>query len=152
MSYAHPYAHADAQSYPNADATIGLDTDPSRSAANTATSLGSIESCTSTDSDTIVNPDDRDDDGDGWDDWKEYWMSTDSLDDCADQPGDLDAWPPDIDMDTTVGISDVILGMYGKMLVPEKYDRRADVNADGQLSISDVIIGFSGRIGDSCAS
>ncbi len=52
--------------------------------------------------------DESDTDGDGFEDYKEWYMGTDPADDCADDQGDA-AWPPDIDNNTTVNILDVVM-------------------------------------------
>ncbi len=91
-----------------------------------------------------------DEDCDGFTTAVEEYVGTDPLDACADDPSD-DAWPPDINMDTQILVADVIVAFYGKILVPENYDRRSDFNMNGQLEISDVIIGYYGRIFDTCS-
>ncbi len=90
-----------------------------------------------------------DDDCDGFTTTVENYVGTDPLDACPDDIND-DAWPPDMNNDANVKIADVILAFYGKVLVPETYDRRSDFNADGELGISDVIIGYYGRMFASC--
>ncbi len=88
-------------------------------------------------------------DGDTYTDIEEQYMTTDELADCVTDYG-TDAWPPDIGMDGQIQVGDIIKGFYGKILVPEKYDRRADFNASGQLLIGDVIRGYLGKIFDTC--
>ncbi len=90
-----------------------------------------------------------DDDCDGFTTPHEEYIGTDPLDACPDDINHA-AWPPDMNNDTQITISDVIKGFYGKILVPEKYDRRSDLGADGWLSIRDVLIGYYGRMFASC--
>jgi hypothetical protein len=109
-----------------------------------------------TDGDTIANLIDLDDDddgdpdpgfNDGFADWKENWMGTDSLDACAD-PGNTndDAWPPDIKNDGNVNILDAlkfkwVIGsnLNGGGPKDHTYDRRYDLNADAKINILDVL-------------
>jgi len=51
---------------------------------------------TDTDGDGQGDACDADDDNDGWSDVMETAIGTDTLDACTDQPGDADAWPPDV--------------------------------------------------------
>jgi hypothetical protein len=101
------------------------------------------------DGDAIGNAADLDDDGDGFSDANERYMSTDELDDCRVVAGH-DAWPPDADSNGTANIGDVIqLFGGGKMLQntgQPYYSRRSDANANGQVNIGDVIQLFGGGI------
>jgi hypothetical protein len=63
---------------------------------------------TDTDGDDEGDACDSDDDDDGWPDVEEEAMSVDSLDNCTDQPGDNDAYPPDVTMNTVVNITDIV--------------------------------------------
>ncbi len=88
-------------------------------------------------------------DGDLYSNLEEQWMTTDELADCVTDYG-TDAWPPDINRDTQITVADVIVAFYGKILVPENYDRRSDFNMSGGLEVADVIIGYYGRIMQTC--
>lgn len=66
-----------------------------------------------TDGDTIPNGSDPDDDNDLYSDVHEQWMSTDELADCPVTSGVHDAWPPDIDKNRVINITDI-----GKILPP----------------------------------
>jgi hypothetical protein len=113
-----------------------------------------------TDGDTIANLTDLDDDddgdpdpgfNDGVADWKENWIGTDSLDDCADGCPEScdtndDAWPPDIKNDGNVNILDAlkfkwVIGsnLNGGGPQDHTYDRRYDMNADAKINILDVL-------------
>ncbi|MGQ9571795.1 MAG: dockerin type I domain-containing protein [Dehalococcoidia bacterium] len=85
-------------------------------------------------------PSDTDCDDDGYNDYVELHVGTDSLDACPDDPSD-DAWPPDINNDTWANILDVLL--YKPVFVTQvgdpAYSPRFDLNADGAVNILDVL-------------
>jgi len=98
-----------------------------------------------TDGDTIANPTDTDDDGDGFADTEEQWIGTDSLDRCPDSVQDA-AWPPDTKNDGNVNIADVIkfrpvLGSFMGGTGPNdhNFDRRYDLYPNARINIQDII-------------
>jgi hypothetical protein len=99
-----------------------------------------------TDGDTTTNPYDSDDDDDGFEDWRENWMGTDSLDACPDGADDR-AWPPDLNNDGVVNVLDlngyrVTIGTdlgEGPTAEGRYYDRRFDLNADGSVNVLDLM-------------
>ena len=99
---------------------------------------------TDTDSDGACDAGDPDDDNDDFDDSVESYLSTDALDACTDEPGDADAWPPDIDSDTRVNIFDVMeyfaANAYpSEQGVDPEYDKRLDLTVDGTINIFDIM-------------
>jgi hypothetical protein len=106
-----------------------------------------------TDDDGLGNACDPDDDNDNWTDIDENAIGTDTLDACTDEPGDLDAWPPDNNMDrfvTTVGDVVAYAGNIGKSVVEYSELQRLDLNADGYVSIVGDVLLYGGMIGQSC--
>jgi hypothetical protein len=91
---------------------------------------------------------DEDCDDDGWSNEREAVIGTDPLDVCTDEPGDLDAWPPDIDMNTEANILDVAL--YKPALV-SSYDSRYDLDAGGVVNILDIAL-YKPLLGTSCTN
>ncbi len=96
----------------------------------------------------IDEPCPSDTDGDGWADDDEGVIGTDPLDDCTDQAGDEDAWPPDIDRSAEVGILDVLL--Y-KPVLKGSYDSRYDLDAGGEVDILDVLL-YKPVLGERCGN
>lgn len=83
-----------------------------------------------------------DSDSDGFPDIYEEEMGTDSLDDCPDHVDDP-AWPPDINNDTVVDVTDSLLVIGGSghcwpSHIKELYDPRLDMNADRCVDEIDV--------------
>jgi hypothetical protein len=105
---------------------------------------------TDTDGDRLGDACDDDDDGDGWTDVDENAIGTDALDRCTDEAGDLDAWPPDINQDTSVNILDVLL-YKPRLQQGAAYDRRYDLNTDGRVNILDPLL-YKQVLGMSCAN
>ncbi|UCH87877.1 MAG: hypothetical protein JSU97_02765 [Dehalococcoidia bacterium] len=106
-----------------------------------------------TDDDGLGDACDDDDDNDGWMDADENVIGTDTLDDCTDDAGDLDAWPPDNNMDkfvTTVGDIAVYAGNIGKSVAEYSELQRLDLNTDGYVSTVGDVLMYDGRIGESC--
>ncbi len=60
-------------------------------------------------------------DGDGWSDAREQHIGTDPLDDCPDHSGD-DAWPPDLDNDKYVTITDILIMANNFVSRDPRYD------------------------------
>jgi len=89
------------------------------------------------DGDTITNAADLDDDGDGFTDVNERYMSTDELDDCRVVAGH-DAWPPDFNKSTRVDVIDALF--FGSPILSGEYDRRFDLNGNGAVNIIDVLV------------
>jgi len=94
-----------------------------------------------TDGDGLGNVCDDDDDNDGYTDVEELAIGTDPTDDCSDQPGDSDAWPPDINRDTYAGAADILL--FRPMINPQgggSYNARFDLKFDGRINIQDILM------------
>jgi len=103
-----------------------------------------------TDNDGIPDYLDEDDDNDGFSDEVELYIGTDPLDACPDVIGSPglcpgsdcdgdDAWPPDLNVDRSVDILDV-LKFKPVINKPEAYNKRYDLNADGDIDILDVLL------------
>jgi len=78
---------------------------------------------------------------DGFSDEVEFYIGTDPIDDCPDEPGDLDAWPYDNNMDTWSNVMDV-LQYKGHLQIPASdpgYVQRLDINADEWVNVMDVL-------------
>lgn len=98
------------------------------------------------DFDCIVDSE-EDDDADGFSNFEEQFIGTDPADDCPDDPSD-DAWPPDMNNDTSVNILDVL--MYKPQFEEgAPYDSRYDLNTDGSVNILDVVL-LKPYLGMSC--
>ncbi len=71
----------------------------------------------------------------------EIWMGTDYTRACPITPTN-DAWPPDINHDRAVDISDLLAlkPVFGSVLGGPGYDQRRDLNADFAIDISDILI------------
>jgi len=86
-----------------------------------------------------------DTDGDGFSDAAEAFLGTDPLVSCnattAVSDEEVDAWPADLNDDTTVGIADVVVlrGAYGSTSGDPGYDPRLDLDTNGQIGIGDVV-------------
>jgi hypothetical protein len=93
-----------------------------------------------TDDDDIDNPDDLDDDGDGFSDVKEHWMGTDSLDACRDDANDQ-AWPVDTNNDASCDVLDILKfpPYLLSQLGDENYNRRFDLNTDKSVDVLDIL-------------
>jgi len=102
-----------------------------------------------TDGDGLFNPTDPndDDDGnpdpgfnDGFEDVKEHWMGTDSLDACRDDVNDQ-AWPADTNNDTKANVLDIL--KFPPYLLTKlgdaNYNRRFDLNADKRVNVLDIL-------------
>jgi hypothetical protein len=91
-----------------------------------------------------VPPDDPD--CDGFTNSLELFVGTDPNRACG-----PDAWPPDINGDGLVGLSDIT--GYGAFInstaLPRPYNARYDLNADHRISLLDVTT-FSSFFGKSC--
>jgi len=97
-----------------------------------------------TDGDGLGNACDDDDDDDGFDDDVEVYLRTDSLDACPDGTSD-DAWPLDINMDTWVNTTDILMyptnvRMPAEQGVDPTYHARYDLNTDSWVNTSDMLM------------
>ena len=88
---------------------------------------------------------DKDTDGDGFSDAAETFMGTDPIKACPAtsiaNDESIDAWPPDIDDDQIVDITDIAqLGppVYESTAGDPNYSKRKDLNNDGVNNIQDV--------------
>ncbi len=99
-----------------------------------------IDPAADTDHDGIPNIIDPDDDNDGFSDVQENFIGTDSLRKCSSTTS-IDAWPPDINRDTIVGLADVLsfIPMYLITASNPLYVRRFDLNGDGMVGLPDVL-------------
>jgi hypothetical protein len=97
---------------------------------------------TDTDGDGLGDACDPDDDNDGWTDVAEIAIGTDPKDKCSDQPGDNDAWPPDINRDTYANILDVGLfrPVMNSRVGDPSYNPRFDLKTDRKINILDVAL------------
>ena len=95
-----------------------------------------------------------DGDCDGFTDAREGDIGTDAGDNCTDDPGVHDAWPPDFDMNCVINITDVF-----KVLPPvfgssaaggPPYTPRADLAPNGVINITDVFKVLPPVFGSSC--
>lgn len=88
---------------------------------------------------------DTDSDGDGFTDSAESFVGTDPLSPCNQtttaNDEAIDAWPPDFNDDTKVGIADVVLfrNVYESISGDGTYDPRLDLNTDGKIDIRDIV-------------
>ena len=95
---------------------------------------------------------DADDDNDGFDDAIESYLGTDPLDNCPDGPTD-DAWPLDINMDTTISVVGDALNFrerIGATPGSPEWWQRLDLNADGAITVAGDALMYRGMIGESC--
>jgi hypothetical protein len=92
-----------------------------------------------------------DSDGDGFNDSVEAYLGTDPLDACPDVVGSPglcpgtscngdDAWPPDINVERSADILDVLLFKPYIMTSVPPSPARFDLNADGVINILDVLL------------
>ena len=83
-----------------------------------------------------------DSDTDAFTDYVEFYVGTDVVDACPDNPGD-DCWPPDIDANRLVDITDALLFLAALPSAEgsPQYSRRVDLAAsDGVTDITDAIV------------
>ena len=105
------------------------------------------------DVDGIGDACDTDDaDEDGFLDGVELHVGTDPLDACPDDPSD-DAWPLDINMDSTITVVGDVLSFGGHISATPgeaEWSQRLDLNADGVITVVGDLLLYGGRIGESC--
>ena len=92
------------------------------------------------DNDGMLDPADADDDNDAFYDSVEGFVGTDPWDACRDNPTD-DAWPPDVNMDGVVDITDAgtFLKAFPSAQGNPNYSKRQDMAAnDGVIDIIDA--------------
>lgn len=87
----------------------------------------------------------NDKDCDAFKDNDEDYIGTDDEDDCTDQGGDADAWPPDIHIDTEVNLYDAMKyyeppQAYGSKIGEPGYKNRLDLYVDGRIGLYDMMI------------
>jgi hypothetical protein len=98
---------------------------------------------------------DPDDDNDRFYDSVETYLPTEPLDNCPDNPTD-DAWPLDINNDTTVTVvGDVLnysarIGATGSSPSDPNWWRRLDLNGDDFITVAGDVLLYSGMIGATC--
>jgi hypothetical protein len=100
-----------------------------------------------------------DTDGDTFNDEVEWYLPSDCLDDCTDNPGVHDAWPLDNNMDTYVTVGGDVLPYRGRIgawggepPVPPtpNWLQRLDLNADNFITVGGDVLPFRGKIGAQC--
>ena len=105
------------------------------------------------DEDGVGDACDTDDaDGDGFLDAVELHVGTDPLDACPDHPSD-DAWPLDINIDSTVTVVGDVLSYAGNIGLAVSGDptlQRLDLSADGSITVVGDVLMYAGMIGESC--
>jgi len=97
-------------------------------------------------------PIEDDSDSDGFIDSLEFYIGTDPLDDCPDDPSD-DAWPLDVNMDnmvTVVGDALNFRGRIGATPGSPEWLQRLDFNMDGMLTVVGDALLYRGMIGETC--
>jgi len=97
-----------------------------------------------TDGDGVGDECDEDGDNDGWTNEDEAMIGTVPLDACPDDAGD-DAWPLDINMDTWVNTTDILVypgnvRMPAERGVEPTYQCRYDLNTDSWINTSDILM------------
>jgi hypothetical protein len=97
---------------------------------------------------------DVDTDSDGFNDDVECYLSTDSTDDCTDDPGTHDAWPVDVNIDARISVVGDVLSFRGRIGARPGDDgwwQRLDLNMDGTLSVVGDVLTFRGLVGQECS-
>jgi hypothetical protein len=115
------------------------------------------------DNDTVLDPDDPDDDGDEFNDDIEAYLSTDSCDDCTNEPGVHDAWPLDIDMTRDIDVTGDVWNYVGRIgatgghasnpSCPEDtpmWWQRLDLEPDCTIDVTGDVWNYVGKIGMTC--
>ena len=93
-----------------------------------------------------------DSDGDGFLTAVESYVGTDPADACPDDPSD-DAWPLDINMDSTLTVVGDVLSFNGHVGATPgdlEWSQRLDLNMDSAITVVGDVLMYSGRIGESC--
>jgi hypothetical protein len=83
-----------------------------------------------------------DSDTDAFSDYVEFYIGTDALDACPDDPSD-DCWPPDIDSNRVVDVTDALLFLaaFPSAEASPTYSRRLDLAAtNGVIDVSDALV------------
>jgi hypothetical protein len=105
------------------------------------------------DNDTVLDPDDPDDDGDEFNDDIEAYLPTDSCDDCTNEPGVHDAWPLDVDMTRDISVTGDVFNYVGRIGATPGYPnwmQRLDLDMSGDISVTGDVFNYVGRIGEVC--
>jgi len=114
---------------------------------------------TNRDGDALGDVCDLDDDADGFNDDKEWWIGTDPLDNCSNINGasKSDAWPLDQNKSKTITVAGDVLVYSGKIggslnsAPPVSWSlRRLDLNMSGTITVAGDVLIYSGKIGSSC--
>jgi thermitase len=108
--------------------------------------------CQDIDDDGLPNYQDQDDDGDGFSEAVEVWISTDTLDACPDDSNDA-AWPLDINNNgviTTTGDVVAYSGRIGATPGSPNWWQRLDLDANGMITVAGDVIKYSGKVGATC--
>lgn len=98
-----------------------------------------------------------DTDGDGWDDAHEDYLGSDETLDCPDTSGINPAWPPDMNNDRSVDITDIqLVGFWfgrpvqsGAGGAPARVDVAPINNPDHVIDITDILM-VGAKFGHSC--
>ena len=102
--------------------------------------------------DAAGDPTNADDDGDGFHDDEELYVSTDPLDACPDNTGD-DAWPLDMNMDKMLTVAGDVWNFrdrIGARPGDPNWRQRLNLNGDGQITVAGDVFLFRGMIGKRC--
>jgi hypothetical protein len=97
-----------------------------------------------------------DSDGDTFNDEVEWYLPSDCLDDCTDNPSVHDAWPLDINIDTYVTVGGDVLpyrgriGAWGGPPADPNWLQRLDLNMDNYITVGGDVLPFRGNIGLNC--
>jgi hypothetical protein len=95
-----------------------------------------------------------DSDGDGFTDAVEWYLGTNSLDNCACGPGPGgDPWPPDIDMSRDISVTGDVFQYVGKIgcqVATNPECQRLDLDVSGDISITGDVFLVSSMIGQTC--
>jgi hypothetical protein len=99
-----------------------------------------IDPSADTDGDGLMNPDDPDDDNDGFADVVENYVTTDSLSPCASGPSH-DAWPVDPLADTRVNLLDILKlkPTFNSQDGDTRFNKRLDLDISGMVNTLDVL-------------
>jgi hypothetical protein len=97
-----------------------------------------------------------DSDGDTFKDEIEWYLPSDCLDNCTNNPGVHDAWPLDVSMNKVITVvGDVLpysgrIGATGGPPASPNWRQRLDLNKDNRLTVVGDVLKFAGKIGMTC--
>jgi hypothetical protein len=94
-----------------------------------------------------------DTDGDTFNDDIEWYLPSDCLDDCTNNPGVHDAWPLDMDMNKLINLGGDVAKYIGKMgciVAADPTCQRIDLNMDGLINLGGDVAKYIGKMGSTC--